>query len=80
MKFPTQSTQEDSSGFRPANEAAKPQNPQMDTSALYQRGRLDLTVEAVVTESPRWRDLFTDEELSRAEKRLKAYGYQSRTA
>ncbi|TIO29147.1 hypothetical protein [Mesorhizobium sp.] len=44
-------------------------------TALHQRERLDLTVEAVVVENPKWRALFTPEELSRAEKRLRAYGY-----
>lgn len=43
--------------------------------ALYQRGRLDLTVEALVVENLQWRILFTDDEIKRAEKRLKDYRY-----
>jgi hypothetical protein len=45
-------------------------------AALYERGRLDLTVERVVLD-PRWRDLFTRAELQVAVKRLGEYGYSS---
>jgi hypothetical protein len=38
-------------------------------TALWQYGRLDLTVEAVVLK-PQWSDLFTDAELAIARKRL----------
>ena len=44
-------------------------------TALYERGRLDLTVEAMVLEDARWHELFTPEELDKARKRLKTYGY-----
>jgi hypothetical protein len=44
-------------------------------AALYERGRLDLTVEALVIEDRRWHELFEEEELARARKRLLAYGY-----
>jgi hypothetical protein len=44
-------------------------------TALYERGRLDLTVEAVVSENPQWHELFTTEEMARARKRLKDYQY-----
>jgi hypothetical protein len=43
-------------------------------TALWERGRLDLTVEALVLQSP-WRSLFTEAELSIAAKRLTEYGY-----
>lgn len=42
---------------------------------LYERKRLDLTVEAVVVENTRWHPLFTPEEIEKAKKRLSAYGY-----
>jgi hypothetical protein len=32
---------------------------------LYERGRLDLTVEALVVENAKWHELFTDEELKK---------------
>jgi hypothetical protein len=42
---------------------------------LYERARLDLTVEAMVVENTKWHDLFTSEELASANSRLKKYGY-----
>src|SRR5712691_3208474 len=46
---------------------------------LYQRGRLDLTVEAMVVENKRWHSLFTADELEKAKNRLHAYGYNVKT-
>ena len=43
---------------------------------LYERGRLDLTVEALIIEDARWSRLFDASELEKARKRLKQYGYQ----
>jgi hypothetical protein len=45
---------------------------------LYERGRLDLTVEAMVVEEKRWQSLFTEEELAKARKRLSDYRYQAK--
>jgi hypothetical protein len=45
-------------------------------TALYLRNRLDLTVEAMVVENPRWHSLFTPEELSKAKRRLADNGYK----
>jgi hypothetical protein len=44
-------------------------------TALYLRRRLDLTVEAVIHDNPKWHGLFTASELERCESRLRAYGY-----
>lgn len=44
---------------------------------LYELGRLDLTVEALVIDNPRWHNLFTQEELERARKRLAEYKYRA---
>jgi hypothetical protein len=49
--------------------------PSEGYTRLYELGRLDLTVEAVVTEEPRWHSLFTTKELARVRKRLADYGY-----
>ena len=49
-------------------------------TALSLRGRLDLTVEAMIVESPRWRALFTQEELEKARARLNQYGYNPRSS
>lgn len=42
---------------------------------LFERGRLDLTVEARIVDNPQWHHLFTATELDRARKRLEKYGY-----
>ena len=47
---------------------------------LYERGRLDLTVEAMVVENTRWHELFTGAELAAAESRLKQYCYSPKTS
>jgi hypothetical protein len=44
-------------------------------TALWERGRLDLTVEAVIHDNPKWHTLFTAEELAICSKRLKEYRY-----
>ncbi len=44
-------------------------------TALWERGRLDITMEALVLKKP-WTELFTKEELSVARKRLNELGYQ----
>ncbi len=44
-------------------------------AGLQLRGRLDLTVEALVVENPRWHPLFTPQEIERARQRLAQYGY-----
>jgi hypothetical protein len=45
-----------------------------DYTALWERGHLDLTVEALILE-PEWYELFSTEEQDIARKRLKEYGY-----
>lgn len=45
-------------------------------TALWERKRLDLTVEALILE-PRWSALFTDEDRAIARNRLKEYGYRT---
>lgn len=43
-------------------------------TALWERGRLDLTVEAVILDT-QWHPLFDDHERQRARQRLAEYGY-----
>ena len=45
---------------------------------LWERGRLDLTMEAMIVENPKWHCLFTKEELLIAEKRLIDLGYKQK--
>jgi hypothetical protein len=44
-------------------------------TALWERGRLDLTVEAVVIDNQKWHQLFEKSELAKAKRRLDDYGY-----
>lgn len=44
-------------------------------TALWERKRLDLTVEAVILEEPKWHSLFTPEEIEICRQRLRSYGY-----
>jgi len=48
--------------------------PQEGFTRLWECGRLDLTVEALVL-SPEYHELFTDEERRTAQQRLEDYGY-----
>ncbi len=45
-------------------------------TALWELGRLDLTVEAMITDNSEWHELFTGEELANARDRLAEYGYR----
>jgi alkylated DNA nucleotide flippase Atl1 len=47
-------------------------------TALWERGRLDLSVEAHVLD-PRWAPLFTEEEIQTARRWLEEFGYDGRT-
>lgn len=44
-------------------------------TALWERGRLDLTVEAEVIDNSKWHQLFSESELAKARKRLADYRY-----
>lgn len=44
-------------------------------TALYERGYLNLTVEAMVLENPKWHPLFTEDDLAKIKKRLADYNY-----
>jgi hypothetical protein len=44
-------------------------------TALWERGRLDLTVEALIWDNPEYHELFTEDELRIAKKRLTDYQY-----
>jgi hypothetical protein len=44
-------------------------------TALWERRRLDLTVEAVIYDDPKWHPLFTAEELATCRRRLEDYRY-----
>src|SRR3954454_7247312 len=56
------------------------ERPSDGYTALHQRQRLDLTVEAVIVENEEWHALFTPEELGKAKRRLADYEYQPKQA
>jgi hypothetical protein len=69
----------DNGGLSTAKTLINSTKPSDGYTALYLRGRLDLTVEAVVVENSAWHPLFAAEELVKAEKRLSAYEYKRLT-
>lgn len=50
-------------------------NPSDGYTRLWELGRLDLSVEAVIHDNDEWHGLFTQDELQRCKKRLTDYGY-----
>ena len=66
----------DRGGLATAKQLINERTPSEGYTALWERGRLDLTVEAVVTDSSVWHPLFDTDELDRARKRLRDYGYR----
>ncbi len=46
-------------------------------AVLWERGQLDLTVEAMILDQPQWHQLFSAEELEIARRRLREYDYES---
>jgi hypothetical protein len=56
----------DGGGLRTAKTLINASKPSDGYTALWERGRLDLTVEAVVVENACWHPLFAPEEIERA--------------
>jgi hypothetical protein len=67
-------------GLETAKYLINSHSPSEGYTRLYELGRLDLTVEAVVVDEPRWHSLFTAKELAKARKRLANYGYKARAS
>jgi hypothetical protein len=70
----------DNGGLRTAKTLINATKPSDGYAALCMRGRLDLTVEAMVIDNETFHSLFTGEELDRPRKRLRAYEYKPRLA
>ena len=64
----------DKGGLETARQLLHTADPSDGYVALWERGRLDLTVEATVL-GPRWHALFTDDEQAIARARLEAYEF-----
>lgn len=66
-------------GVQTAKDLINPDSPSDGYTALWEKGRLDLTVEAMVVENEKWHELFTDDEIEKAKERLKEYKYKPKT-
>ena len=62
-------------GQQTAKDLINAKLPSQGYTRLWELERLDLTVEALVVDEPKWHPLFTTDELERARKRLDDYGY-----
>ncbi len=62
-------------GLATARDLLRAPRPAEGLSILWEKQRLDLSVEALVREEP-WRSLFSRDEIAEADKRLKALGYE----
>jgi hypothetical protein len=62
-------------GLITAKQLINSKEPSDGYTQLWLKGRLDLTVEALVVEDVKWHSLFTDEEIASAEARLRAHDY-----
>lgn len=65
----------DKGGVSTAKYLINSAKPSDGYTALFERGRLDLTVEAVVVENANWHELFTEQEFRKCRKRLTDYRY-----
>lgn len=62
-------------GVKAAKKLINSDKPSEGYTALWERKRLDITVEALV-QNPKWAPLFVPAEIERAKQRLKEYGYE----
>ena len=70
----------DKGGLQTARDLINKSKPSSGYTALWEKGRLDLTVEAQIleNENEEWHDLFTRQELENCRKRLQQYDYQGK--
>jgi hypothetical protein len=66
----------DRGGLETARYLINQSRPSDGYTHLYERGRIDLTVEAMIVDNEKWHPLFSADEIIRARKRLVEYGYQ----
>ncbi len=66
----------DNGGFETARTLIHADNVSDGYTALWERGRLDLTVEAMIIDTPRFHSLFSEDELAICRKRLDDYEYK----
>jgi hypothetical protein len=51
------------------------QKPSEGYTTLWEKGHLELTIEAIVIDEAEWQPLFTADEIAKARKRLQEYNY-----
>lgn len=67
----------DRGGVSTAKYLINSDKPSDGYTALFERNRLDLTVEALVVGNAKWHPLFTEDEIKKARRRLRQYGYDA---
>jgi hypothetical protein len=67
-------------GLLTAKQLINSREPSDGYTQLWLKGRLDLTVEALIVDDVKWHSLFSDEETVNAEARLMAHGYKSKAS
>lgn len=65
-------------GLATAKQLINSTKPSQGYTALWELGRLDLTVEALVVDNAKWWPLFVPSEIAKARGRLSAYHYKGR--
>lgn len=66
-------------GLQAAKDLLSVSEAQSGFTALFLEGLLDYTIETVIIQ-PKWRPLFSDEEIAEAKKRLVMLGFQVKNA
>ena len=68
----------DHGGLEAAKMLIHSENVSDGYTALWERGRLDLTVEAMIVETSKFHSLFSDDEMKICSKRLSDYRYETK--
>ena len=63
-------------GLKTAQILLRPQKESAGFTALWERKRLDLTMEAMIHDNPKWHPLFREQELATCAARLEQHGYR----
>ena len=66
-------------GLETAKILLREEEPRGGFFAMHEKGRLDVTMEALIVENEKWYPLFTQEEIAIAKKRLTDFGYEPRS-
>ena len=64
-------------GLEAAKRLISTDTPSEGYTKLWEHGRLDISVEALIHDNPKWQRLFTRAERMKVRQRLEAYGYKN---